>query len=395
MVESAGELPRWLWGLLLGSFLSTVGSLVEVFLTLYLVEQATLGRHGGTARGTQRVGIIGGNLLGGGIGDRIGLRLTLLWSTTASILLLVAVPVTPPAALGAVLFALGLAQGVYRPVSAAIVMAALPADARRQGVAWLRVSWNAGFVIGPPLGALVAAWNFDLIFVVEAVTAVFLLVSVMVIPRRPGPVSEPGVPRSTWSALRADPRMVLLLATILLVDTSYRFAYTAMPLQLRALDAPTWVYGLTISVNGIVIVLLEPWLARRLRHIAAIRLLSWGFALVGAGWALLIPLPGVAVAFLAVLVVTMGEMLYKPTATAHAADRAPVGMYGRYQSLYAAASISGTFTAPAIVGGVFPIDHRLTWVVGAALCGAAAGFLLLWSRLPPGIERTEPASQTG
>ena len=180
--------------------------------------------------------------------------------------------------------------------------------------------------------------------------------------------------------------MILLLVTIVLVDASYRFAYTAVPLQLRDLDAPHWVYGLTVSVNGILIVLMEPWLAARLRHVAATRLLGWGFVLVGAGWAVLIPVAGIALVFVGILVVTVGEMLYKPTATAHAADRAPAGMHGRYQSLYAAASISGTFTAPAIVGISYPIDPALTWAVGAGMAFTAALLLLLWSRLSPGVD---------
>jgi predicted MFS family arabinose efflux permease len=274
----------------------------------------------------------------------------------------------------------------------------VPAEVRRQAVAWLRVSWNAGAVIGPPLGALVAAWRFDMIFVVEAVAGAFLLVSVVFVPRESGAVLEDFARRSTWSALRADPRMVLLLATILLVDTSYRFAYTALPLQLRDLDAPHWVYGLTVSANGVLIVLMEPWLAVRLRRVAATRLLGWGFVLVGAGWALLVPVPGVAIAFAAVLVVTVGEMLYKPTATAHAADRAPFGMHGRYQSLYAAASISGTFTAPAVVGLTYPVDPALAWATGAGLCLVAAALLLLWGRLPGGADpapvREESSEQT-
>jgi dipeptide/tripeptide permease len=49
-------------------------------------------------------------------------------------------------------------------------------------------------------------------------------------------------------------------------------------------------------------------------------------------------------------VITGGEMLYKPTATAHVADAAPDGMVGRFSSLYAAASISGMFLAPALGG---------------------------------------------
>ncbi len=380
-------LPRWIWILLIGSFIATVGVVVELFLTLYFVESRDISvGHAGFLVGLSGVGIILGNLFGGGIGDRVGLRRTLVWSTVATIPLLLSVPICPVDWLGPVLLAMGFAQGIYRPVSAAVITVALPADVRRQAVAWLRVSWNGGAVIGPPLGALVAAWRFDMIFVLEAIASVVLLVSVAFVPRTTGAVAEDVVRRSTWSALRADPRMVLLLSAIVLVDASYRFSYTAMPLQLRDLDAPHWVYGLTISVNAGLIVLMEPWLASRLRHVDTIRLLVWGFVLVGAGWAVLIPNPLVSIAFAGVIVVTAGEMLYKPTATAHAADRAPAGMHGRYQSLYAAASISGMFTAPAIVGLTYPVSPQLTWVVAAALALAAAALLLVWSRLKPGVE---------
>ena len=383
-------LPRWIWILLIGSFVATVGAMVELFLTLYLVESRGLPvGHAGLLAGVSGIGIIAGNLFGGSIGDRLGLRFTLQSSTVISMPLLLAVPVTPSTTLGPLLLALGFVQGVYRPVSAALITSALPSDVRRQAVAWLRVSWNAGTVIGPLLGAVVAAWRFDFIFVLEAVAGTFLLISVAFVPATTGVRVGESERRTTWSALRADPRMVLLLMTILLVDASYRFAYTAMPLQLRDLDAPTWVYGLTISVNGILIVLLEPFLASRLRHIGAVRLLAWGFALVGVGWAVLVPHQAVAAAFVAILVVTVGEMLYKPTATAHAADRAPLGMHGRYQSLYAAASISGTFTAPAIVGFVYPIDPRLTWAVAAGMAVVAALMLLVWGSLTPGVEASD------
>ena len=51
--------------------------------------------------------------------------------------------------------------------------------------------------------------------------------------------------------------------------------------------------------------------------------------------------------------ITAGEMLYKPTATAHVADAAPEGMVGRFSSLYAAASISGMLFAPALGGAAY------------------------------------------
>jgi len=76
-----------------------------------------------------------------------------------------------------------------------------------------------------------------------------------------------------------------------------------------------------------------------------------------------------------VAVITAGEMLYKPTATAHASDRAPEGMHGRYQSLYGAASIGGTVLAPPLAGALFELSPRLMWVCGGALGVAAAAVL--------------------
>jgi MFS family permease len=168
---------------------------------------------------------------------------------------------------------------------------------------------------------------------------------------------------------------VLLLLTVVAADTAYRFAYSAVPWQLDALGAAPWVYGTTISLNCALIVLFEPWLAHRLRTRAPERLIALGFLLVGVGWLLVAPSPGIVMVLVAVAVVTAGEMLYKPTATAHAADRAPEGMHGRYQSLYGAASIGGTVIAPPLSGALFQVSPQLMWAVGGLL-GLAAGATL-------------------
>jgi MFS family permease len=70
-------------------------------------------------------------------------------------------------------------------------------------------------------------------------------------------------------------------------------------------------------------------------------------------------------------------MLYKPTATAHVADAAPSGMVGRYSSLYAAASISGMFLAPALGGVAYQHTPHLLYPVAATLAVLASAALLL------------------
>jgi len=87
----------------------------------------------------------------------------------------------------------------------------------------------------------------------------------------------------------------------------------------------------------------------------------------------------------AVLLVTVGEMLYKPPATAHVADAAPDGLQGRYQSLYAGASVSGVVLAPLFGSAVYERAPSLLWpacLVIAVLAGVAVLLAGRRARLP-------------
>ena len=59
--------------------------------------------------------------------------------------------------------------------------------------------------------------------------------------------------------------------------------------------------------TALLIVLFEPYLAHRLRHREAWRLIALGFLLVGLGWLLVAPVAGVVVILVAVAVVTAGR----------------------------------------------------------------------------------------
>ena len=119
-----------------------------------------------------------------------------------------------------------------------------------------------------------------------------------------------------------------------------------------------------------------------LRERPAAPVVAAGIELVGVAYLLLGLAPGLVLAVVAVLVITVGEMLYKPTATAYAADLAPTGIAGRYQSAYGAALISGTMLSPAIGGLLYDAEPALVWPLAGLLAVCAAAFLYwsTWSR---------------
>jgi len=381
----AAELPGWLKAVMLGQLVSSAGALAWLYLTLYLVEDRGLAPgEAGLAAAAYGLGLLGGNLGGGWFGDRFGLRTAVLGSLLSWSVACALMPVTPGGWLAVMSALAGLCGGASRPNLSALVATALPADRRRESIALSRTASNAGFTIGPPLGGLLAAYDFDAVFVIDAVTSLVLAAVVWRfvprVERRPAGSAEGR--GGFWRALLADRSVIVLLVAVIVVDTAYRQVFATMPLLLRDAGSPAVAYGTLIAFSSVVIVLFEAPLAVRLRLHRAAVVIAGGFALVGLGLAALAlaavevwPVLGGAV--IAITVITAGEMLYKPTATAHVADAAPDGMVGRFSSLYAAASISGMLFAPALGGAAYEHAPRLLWPVAAAAALLAAFTVLV------------------
>lgn len=75
---------------------------------------------------------------------------------------------------------------------------------------------------------------------------------------------------------------------------------------------------------------------------------------------------------MAVLVISVGEMLYKPTATAYAAELAPDGAAGRYQSVYASASIGGMVLSPLLGTSLYAVAPWAVWPAAGLIALATA-----------------------
>ena len=369
VIRAIRSLPGWLRAMMIGQFVSSAGSLAWLFMTLYLVEDRGLSAAtAGLVTAAYGAGVIIGNLTGGWVGDRFGLRRTLLLAIGGWALCCAAVPVAPVAVLPALIAVAGAIGGMNRPVGSALVATAIPGELRRVGIAMSRSVSNAGTIVGPPLGALFAAYDFDLLFVFDAVTsAVLWLVIFTRVPRTSAATVSAGARGGLLASLRARPGVLGLLAAIVLIDTVYRLQYSVLPLWLRDQGQPIAAYGLMISLNCVIIVLAEAALAVRLRGHSALAVIGVGFALVGVGYLLLGTGFGLLAAIAMMVVVTAGEMLYKPTATAHVADAAPDGMAGRYQSLYGAASIFGMMLSPALGTALYERSPGLVWLVGGLL----------------------------
>ncbi|WP_433888718.1 MFS transporter [Streptomyces sp. CA-111067] len=388
------DVPKVVWLLAAGAFVNMVVSYTFIYLVLYLTGPRGLGvAQAGLIAGLGGAGLVAGNFTGGWFGDRYGHRRTLVTAAVTSGSGLIVLPGLPVAALLVVLPVAQYAAGAVRASNSALIALSVPAGARRQGYAVLRFAGNAGFTVGPPLGALIAAaFSYTWLFVADglgtlcfAAYASWLLAAHGVGHRRkPAPAPESGSAPAArvWHELRARPAVLVLLGAIVVTDTVYRQQYSTLPVFLADHGFSTEFYGAMLAVNGGVILCLEIPATLALRKAAPLRIIAAGVTLVGLGYGALCLGAATATALALMVLLTAGEILYKTPATAYVADQTPDGMQGRFQSLYAGASTTGTVLAPPLGTALYTAAPAALWPLCATLALAAAATLLTTTRTP-------------
>ena len=387
------DIPRLVWVLAVGRFVNASGSFLSVYLFLYLTGPRGLPiGQAGLLSGALGVGLFAGNFTGGWFGDRHGHRRVLLIVSSVVGLTTLAIPWTPVAALTVTLPLLGYASATSGVSQGALVALAVPAGDRRRAVAINRAAFNAGFVIGPPVGALLATDHFAALFVVDGlVTLIVRTATAWLLPAEPAPGPAPDRPVRLWASIAANRSLLVLLPAIVLVDVVYRQLYSTLPVFLREHGQPVGLYAALIAIGSGMILVLEIPATMALRRRPPLPIIAAGYCLVGLGMALFELGAATGVVVAAMVVLTVGEILYKTTATAYVLDQAPTGLVGRYQGLYTGAATSGMVLAAPLGAALYSRAPAALWPV-CAVVGIGAGAVVLISGR---VRGRDPADASG
>lgn len=390
LAQSYSGLPASSWLLAAAAFLNRAGSMVVPFLTIYLGERFQLDfEQAGWFGSIYGIGAVLGSLLGGRLCDRIGpVRVQILTLGGAAVWFWTLAAVDDLVLLGAGLFGLGMLNDAFRPGNFAAALASSPPTMRPKAMALNRLALNAGWMIGPAIGGLLAEHDFRWLFLVDGgscgVAAAFLWGCRHRLRQlAPAAADAAAAPQSPWR----DHRFLLLcLLSVLAMLVFLQSVVTQNRYLHEALDIPKAKVGLLAGINPLLIVVVEMPLVQALRRRDQLPIVAAGVLLVGLGLLLLACRGGgIPVVLLSILVVACGEMLWSPQLAAYLGDLAPPAARGRYMGVYTATISAALILAPWLRGTVYErCSPAALWLgCGAASLLLAIAFLLLYRRQRP------------
>lgn len=392
--KTYAEFPPLFWIIVGALFIDSIGStLLTPFFALYFTQKFGVGMtEAGTLLGMSSLFGLLGSIVGGAITDRFGRRQLILFGLITSALSSLSLGlVANLTTLYFLIIIVGLLSRVAVPAYDAVMADVLPEAKRQEGFGIMRIAFNYAWIFGTALGGLIAARSFLALFVMDAILSVLAAIVLYRFLPETKPIST-GERKESESFLKTmiGYRVVLreiafisFLVAGIIVLLVYQQEYSSLPVYLRDVhNIDSQIYGVMLSIAGLEVVLFQFWISRTIRKYSPFLMtmlgalfLTVGFGMIGfvSGWALFLT---------AIIVITIGEMIFYPTSQVLAANFAPADMRGRYMAVYGLAWAIPATVGPAAAGLILDnYNPNLLWYIGGVLCiVAAVGFygLHLW-----------------
>lgn len=384
------EFPSNFWTLMAASFIDRLGgALLFPFFALYITYRFNVSMvEVGFIFTIFAVTNVLGSFLGGAMTDRFGRRAMLIYGLVISAgSSLVMGFVADINVFYAVTVVVGLLSNLGGPAQQAMIADLLPAAKRTEGFGIWRVVANLAVTFGPAIGGFIASRSYLGLFIIDAITSIIMAVIVFRVIPETKPATPEGVEEDSlmqtmrgYSQVLRDAIYMSFISVTVLVVIVYVQMNTTMPVYLRDVQGIGTVgYGYILSLNAAMVVLFQFWITRRLSGYAPLHIMALGAFLYAVGFGMYGINATVYFYALAMVVITIGEMVIVPVSQAVAVRFAPDHMRGRYLAIFGFSYSIPFAVGPLLAGLVMDnFDPRWVWW-GGLLLGmvGALGYLLL------------------
>ena len=288
-------------------------------------------------------GSIIGSTIGGALTDKYGRRLMLLFglisSGIGSILMGIVDDLNLFFLIAAVLGVLGDLGG---PARQAMVVDLLPEDKRADGFGLLRVAVNLSATIGPILGGMLLKQSYLILFISDAVSSLITALIVFIVIPETKPEKQEDKPEESvmktiigYKEVLKDSVYILFLAVSAVTVLVYMQLNSTLSVFLWDIyEFPLEWFGALLSMNALMVVLFQFWITKRTSKYAPMKMMAFGTLLYMIGFGMYGFISETYLFFVAMAILTVGEMIVIPVSQATVARFAPEDKRGRYMAVY-------------------------------------------------------------
>ncbi len=379
-----------------GMLISTVGSsMIWPFLMIYVRQKVSMPLTQAASLMTinATAGILAA-LIAGPITDRIGRKWVMVFSLVGNGLVYYFMSGAYSYVHFAILMTIsGACNPLYRVGADAMLADMIPAERRADAYALMRLSNNAGISIGPIVGGFLSSVSFTITFIFAGSGMVIysLLLAFLGRETLPRHLMQAGASSQGFGGylnVLRDSKFLSFIGAFILAQMCAVMIWILMPVYANNLyGVPESQYGFIPTTNALMVVFLQVSITNITKRFNPLPVMMVGtlFYALGVG----------SVAFghsfggfwISIVIMTLGELILMPTASAYTAALAPAEMRGRYMSI-SGLSWSAAMGIGPILGGFLNdnVTPVATWFGGFAI-----GLMgILWFYV---LSRRRPAAQ--
>ncbi|MHA2287804.1 MAG: MDR family MFS transporter [Promethearchaeota archaeon] len=384
------EYPKEFKVLVMATFIDRLGAFILFpFYSLYITSHFGVGMvEVGILISIFSIGNIIGGTLGGALADKYGRRAMILLGLVVSGISNVLMGLINDLYLFYIVGSIsGLVGNFGGPARQAMIADILPKEKRAEGFGILRVALNLSAVVGPLLGGFVATQSYLLLFIIDAVSSAITAIIVYLVIPETKPQKLDHEPEETivqtlkgYKEVLKDWVFVLFLLTSAIIVLVYMQMNSTLSVFLRDVHGfPEQGFGWLLSMNAIMVVFLQFWISKRISKYPPMKVMAFGALFLMVGFSMYGFISEVPLFFIAMAIITVGEMIWFPVGQVAVASFAPEDKRGRYMAIFqfqwAIPNLFGILAAGLVMESIGP--NWVWYFAGILSIISIIGFLLL------------------
>jgi len=372
--------PKSFQVLVLATFIDRLGSfLLFPFFALYITAHFGVGMtQVGFLFTLFSAGSILGSAIGGALADKYGRRAMLLLGLISSGLgSIVMGLINDLIIFYIVALILGILGDVGGPARQAMVADLLPKETQAGGYGLLRVAVNLSATFGPIFGGFLASQSYFYLFLADAISSLITAgIVYFTIPETKPKLKEDKPQESVlktiigYKEVLKDGVYVLFLSVSAITVLVYMQLNSTLSVFLRDVHGfPAENFGFLLALNALMVVVFQFWITNKISKYSPMKMMIVGTFFYMIGFGMYGFISSIPLFFVAMAIITVGEMIVVPVSQAAVALFAPEDKRGRYMAVFgfhwAIPNLFGIIVAGIVMDTIGP---NWVWYLGAILC---------------------------